>query len=127
MTVAVGTSSWTDPTLVRDTDFYPADARSAEDRLRYYASIFPVVEVDSTFYAPPAPQVARAWVERTAANFRMDIKAFGLFTGHPVARRALWADPRDAVQPEHADKTNVYAHHLEPQALDEAWRRFEIA
>lgn len=127
MTVAVGTSSWTDPTLVRDTNFYPEDARSAEDRLRYYASIFPVVEVDSTFYAPPRPEVATAWVERTPANFRMEIKAFGLFTGHPVRRQALWADLRDAVAAEHAEKQNVYAKHLEPGALDEAWLRFEHA
>jgi uncharacterized protein YecE (DUF72 family) len=127
MSIAVGTSSWTDPTLVRDTSFYPSGAGSAEERLRYYASIFPVAEVDSSFYAPPALQVARAWVERTPANFRMDIKAFGLFTGHAVARRALWSDLRDAVRVEHAGKSKVYATHLEADALDEAWLRFEHA
>ncbi|MCU1457497.1 MAG: hypothetical protein JWL73_1589, partial [Actinomycetia bacterium] len=42
MAIAVGTSSWTDPTLVRDTAFYPSGTSSAEDRLRYYSSIFPV-------------------------------------------------------------------------------------
>src|SRR5205814_757135 len=61
------------------------------------------------------------------ANFRMDIKAFGLLTGHPVSRRALWSDLRDAVRPEHAEKTRVYATHLLPEALDEAWMRFEDA
>jgi uncharacterized protein YecE (DUF72 family) len=122
--VAVGTSSWTDPTLVRDSHFYPKGASSAEDRLRYYSSIFPVVEVDSTFYAPPSPQVATAWVDRTPADFRMEIKAFGLFTGHPVQRDRLWTDLRDAVLPEHAGKTRVYGNHLEPDALEEAWLRF---
>jgi uncharacterized protein YecE (DUF72 family) len=124
VTLAVGTSSWTDPTLVRDTGFYPRGASSAEQRLRYYASIFPVVEVDSTFYAPPSEQVARAWVERTPANFRMEVKAFGLLTGHPVRRESLWTDIREAVRPEHAGKKNVYATHLEPEALDESWFRF---
>jgi uncharacterized protein YecE (DUF72 family) len=127
MTVEVGTSSWTDPTLVRDTSFYPKGAGSAEDRLRYYSSIFPVVEVDSTFYAPPSLQVSKTWVGRTPANFRMDVKAFGLFTGHPVASRTLWADLRDAVLPDHVDKAKIYATHLEPDALDEAWLRFEHA
>jgi uncharacterized protein YecE (DUF72 family) len=127
MSIAVGTSSWTDPTLVRDTSFYPEGSRSAEERLRYYASIFPLVVVDSSFYAPPSADVAHAWVERTPANFRMDIKAFGLLTGHPVSRRTLWSDIRDAVRPEYAEKTRVYATHLLPEALDEAWRRFEDA
>ena len=127
MAIAVGTSSWTDPTLVRDTDFYPKGANSAEDRLRYYASIFPVVEVDSTFYAPPSSQVARTWVERTPANFRMEIKAYGLLTGHPVRRESLWSDLRDAVLPEHAGKKNVYGTHLEPEAYDEVWFRFADA
>ncbi|MCU1457771.1 MAG: hypothetical protein JWL73_1863, partial [Actinomycetia bacterium] len=125
MAIAVGTSSWTDPTLVRDTAFYPSGTSSAEDRLRYYSSIFPVVEVDSTFYAPANPAVAAAWVERTPEHFRMEIKAFGLFTGHPVRRDALWKDLRDAVLPEFAGKKNVYDKHLEPDALEEAWARFE--
>jgi uncharacterized protein YecE (DUF72 family) len=127
MPVRVGTSSWTDPTLVRDTNFYPVGASSAEERLRYYSSIFPVVEVDSTFYAPPARQVANAWAERTPDDFRFEIKAFGLFTGHPVRRETMWSDLRDAVLPEHAEKKNLYATHLEPDALDEAWRRFEAS
>src|SRR5436190_23321672 len=61
--LAVGTCSWTDPTLVRDTEFYPEGVDSAEERLRYYASIFPLVEVDSTFYGPPVERVVKAWTE----------------------------------------------------------------
>ena len=37
--------------------FYPAGADTAEERLRYYASQFPLVEVDATYYALPC----RAW------------------------------------------------------------------
>ncbi len=120
----VGTSSWTDPTLLNEVSFYPPGASSAEDRLRYYASIYTAVEVDSTYYAPPSRNVAEAWVERTPACFRFDIKAFGLLTGHPVRPNALWSDLRDGVLPEHEDKKNIYASHLEPEALDEAWLRF---
>ena len=127
MTILVGTSSWTDPTLVRDTDFYPPGASSAEERLRHYASIFPVVEVDSTFYAPPSPEVARLWVERTPPGFRMEIKSYGLFTGHPVRPATLWKDLRSEIRQEHADKGNVYAEHLPPDVVDEAWARFDHA
>jgi uncharacterized protein YecE (DUF72 family) len=125
MTIKVGTSSWTDPTLVRDTGFYPPGAGSAEERLRYYASIYPVVEVDSTFYAPPAKTTAEAWVERTPPGFRFEIKAFGLFTGHPVQPKALWPDLREAVLSEHAEKKRLYGSHLQPEALEEAWARFD--
>jgi uncharacterized protein YecE (DUF72 family) len=127
VSISVGTSSWTDPTLVRETDFYPRGVSSAEARLRYYASIYSAVEVDSTFYAPPSPQVARTWVERTPAGFRMEIKAYGLLTGHPVRRESLWADIREGIVPEHAGKKNVYGTHLEPEAFDESWYRFADA
>lgn len=127
MAILVGTSSWTDPTLVRDTDFYPSGASSAEERLRHYAAIFPVVEVDSTFYAPPSPEVARLWVERTPPGFRMEIKSYGLFTGHPIRPATLWKDLRSEIPQEHADKKNVYADHLPPELVDEAWARFDHA
>ena len=44
-----GTSSWTDPTLLKSKDFYPADAGNPEKRLRYYSEHFPLVEVDASF------------------------------------------------------------------------------
>ena len=127
MAILLGTSSWTDPTLVRDTDFYPPGARTPEERLRHYASIFPVVEVDSTFYAPPSPEVARRWVERTPTGFRMEIKSYGLFTGHPVRPGTLWKDLRQAIPGEHRDKANLYVDHLPAEVLDEAWARFDAA
>lgn len=127
MGISVGTSSWTDPTLVRDTDFYPPGATSAEDRLRHYASIFPVVEVDATFYAPPSPDVARLWVERTPARFRMEIKSYGLFTQHPVRPATLWKDLRGEIPAEHRAKRNIYLSHLPEEVVEEAWARFDHA
>ena len=41
-----GTCSWTDRTLIESGGFYAADIRSPEARLRYYAQVFPIVEVD---------------------------------------------------------------------------------
>jgi uncharacterized protein YecE (DUF72 family) len=127
VTIRVGTSSWTDPTLVRDTGFYPKAASSAEERLRYYASIFPVVEVDATFYAPLSPETSRLWVERTPPSFRMEIKAYGLFTGHPIRPATLWKDLRAEIPDEHRGKRNLYRHHLPDAVLDEAWKRFDHA
>ena len=60
MTILVGTASWTDKTLVDSGKFYPAEAKSPEARLRYYAQQFPMVEVDASYYAIPTPQTAQA-------------------------------------------------------------------
>ena len=46
--ILVGTASWTDKSLIK-SGWYPGDATSAEARLKYYASQFPLVEVDSTY------------------------------------------------------------------------------
>jgi len=48
MSILVGTASWTDKTLIDSKKFYPTGCTSAEARLRYYASLFPLVEVDSS-------------------------------------------------------------------------------
>jgi uncharacterized protein YecE (DUF72 family) len=53
--------SWTDAPLVNSNLFYPPLARSAEERLRFYAERFKTVEVDSTYYALPAERNARLW------------------------------------------------------------------
>ena len=55
MTILVGTASWADKSLVDSGKFYPPDVTSPEERLRYYASQFPMVEVDSSYYAMPLP------------------------------------------------------------------------
>lgn len=123
-TVLCGTCSWTDKTLVQETDWYPSRSMSAEDRLRFYAARFPVVEVDSTYYAPPAEQQARLWAERTPDGFRFDVKAYSLLTGHPTKPQSLWRDLRDELPEEVVEKRNVYASHLSPAQFDEAWDRF---
>src|SRR5262245_45914182 len=79
--VLVGTASWTDPTMTASGVFYPVGADSAEERLQYYASTFPVVEVDATYYALPAERTSQLWVDRTPPDFTFDIKAHALMTG----------------------------------------------
>src|SRR5207302_10725992 len=82
--IRVGISSWTEPTLIKAGTFYPPDATTAEDRLRFYAPKFPVVEVDSTFYAIPNPKTAQLWVERTPKYFVFHANAYAFLTQHPT-------------------------------------------
>src|SRR6266436_5254425 len=122
--VRVGTASWTDRTLI-EAGWYPPEANNPEKRLRYYARQFPLVEVDSTYYALPAEQTAAAWAARTPARFTVNIKAFSLFTQHPTRVEALPADLRlDAVK---AGKARVYLKDVDPSVADQAWDRFLAA
>jgi uncharacterized protein YecE (DUF72 family) len=122
--VRVGTCSWTDKTLVKDTDWYPKRTMSAEERLRFYAARYSIVEADSTYYRPPSRELTGSWAERTPDGFRMNVKAYSLMTGHPTKRETLWSDLQEVLSEDAAGKANVYPHHLPPDALDEAWDRF---
>jgi uncharacterized protein YecE (DUF72 family) len=97
---------------------------TAEERLKFYASRFPIVEADSTYYFPPSPQLTRSWVERTPADFTMNVKAYSLMTGHPTKPSSLWRDLRDELPADVAEKRNLYPHHLDDDTLDEVWLRF---
>lgn len=122
--VKVGTCSWTDPTLVRQADWYPRRSMTAAERLSFYSSRFPVVEADSTYYFPPTPELARTWVERTPETFTMNVKAYSLLTGHPTFPHSLWPDLQEAVLPDFKDKRRLYAKHLPEEAVEEVWDRF---
>ena len=122
MPVLVGTASWTDKTLIACGRFYPPEATTAEARLRYYASRFPIVEVDSSYYAMPAPNTAQLWAERTPNVFVMNVKAFRLFTGHQTSPTVLHKDLRDALGP--TAKPMLYYRDVPAEIRDELWRRF---
>ncbi|MFI7492106.1 DUF72 domain-containing protein [Micromonospora echinaurantiaca] len=116
--IKVGTASWTDRTLL-DSGWYSQTADTPEKRLAYYARQFPLVEVDATYYSPPAERTARLWAERTPAGFTFNVKAFSLLTGHPTKVSALYKDLRPDT-----DKRNLYPDDLPPQAYEEVWTRF---
>lgn len=120
----VGVTAWTEPTLVKSGLFYPQDVTSAEERLRYYAANFPITEVDSTYYAPPARNVAQAWADRSPDGFVFDVKAYRLLTEHPTPPGSLWRDIREDLPPDLAKKRNLYPKDLPADVRDEAMRRF---
>ena len=125
--VYYGTSSWTDPTLLKSKDFYPPDAKKPEERLRFYSEHFPLVEVDATFYALPSERNAGLWAERTPEDFVFNVKAFGLMTQHAVAVKSLPEPIRDMLPEETAAKARVYARELPEDALNAVWDMFASA
>jgi uncharacterized protein YecE (DUF72 family) len=119
--VSCGTCSWTDRTLIKAGTFYPPTARTAADRLAYYASQFPIVEVDSTYYAMPSERNAQLWVARTPPGFLFNIKAFGLFTHHPVEVKRLPAAVRERLPAAVAEKTRIYLRDVPEETRTLVW------
>ena len=122
--IRVGTASWIDRTLLA-SGWYPPEANTPDKRLRVYARQFPLVEVDTTYYALPAEQTAAAWALRTPDGFTFNIKAFSLFTQHPTRVTALPADLREAAGTSGRDR--VYLKDVDPGVAEEAWDRFLAA
>jgi uncharacterized protein YecE (DUF72 family) len=122
--IRVGTASWTDPTMARRKVFYPRGVSSAEDRLRYYAEQFPVVEVDSSYYSLPERAVARLWTERTPPQFSFHVKAHALMTGQPTEVSRLPEGLVDALPAAVADKPRIYAKDLPLELYDAVWSHF---
>ncbi len=122
--ILVGTASWTDPTMTAAGVFYPNGADTAEERLAYYASTFPVVEVDATYYALPAERTAQLWVDRTPPDFTFDIKAHALMTGQGTETKRLPKAIREALPDELKAKTRIYAKDLPEELNDEVWSTF---
>jgi uncharacterized protein YecE (DUF72 family) len=125
--ILIGTSSWTDPTLVKESDFYPPGTGTAEKRLRFYASQFPLVEVDSTYYFPPSEKNAALWIERTPAHFTFNVKAYSLLTNHPTKTESLHADLREELPEATTKARRLYREKLPDEVVDEVWRRFHDA
>jgi uncharacterized protein YecE (DUF72 family) len=122
--IRIGTASWTDPTMTAAGVFYPDGADSAEERLQFYASRFPLVEVDATYYALPARRTAELWVERTPPDFTFDIKAHALMTGQPTETKRLPKDLRESLPGELQAKGRIYAKDLPEAAKDDVWAWF---
>ena len=120
--ILVGTASWTDKTLIASGRFYPPNDNTPESRLRYYASQFPLVEVDSSYYAIPEARVAQLWAERTPPSFLFNVKAFRLLTGHQTAPGALPPDIAKALGP--IKSKNLYYKDAPDEIRDAVWDRF---
>lgn len=74
--IQIGLTGWS------DHDVIPSNAKS---KLRDYAAHFPIVELDTSFYAIPSEQNILNWMDQTPDNFQFIAKAYGPLTQH--ARR----------------------------------------
>jgi len=60
-------SAWKGP-------FYTSNMDNSSDWLRYYASVFDYVEIDSSFYRTPNVFTVKNWLKKTPENFKFTAK-----------------------------------------------------
>ena len=122
----VGITAWSDKSLLT-SGFYPRGTKSAEARLRFYATQFPVVDNDSAHYALPTREQTQRWVERTPPGFTMNVKAFASLTEHYIDPKRLPEDIRQALPEATRNKARAYPRDLGPEILAEIAVRFREA
>lgn len=79
--IYIGTSGWSYPKGDGTWNgyFYKAGEK---DELTYYSRFFNTVEINSTFYRPPEPRIAKSWASRVPDGFLFTVKLWQKFT-HP--------------------------------------------
>jgi uncharacterized protein YecE (DUF72 family) len=115
--IRVGVCSWADETLTKV--WYPPGVRSGEQRLRYYADRFDVVEANSTYYRMPEQELVAQWASRVPDGFTMHVKVFGAMTRHPVKLEQLPPELRDVPVDERGR-----VHRPPDEWREEVFRRF---
>ena len=65
--------------------FYPNDLKD-DGMLGYYASKFPVVEINNTFYRLPKESVIQSWAAQVPDHFTFTIKVDTATTGDLIKR-----------------------------------------
>lgn len=74
--IKIGLTGWGDhPSLY-------SSHLSKKDRLFDYSGHFPIVEVDTSFYAIPSTKNVEKWIQDTPDQFQFIVKAYQGITGH---------------------------------------------
>lgn len=98
-----------------------AEMSSGVARLPKYSEHFGCVEVDSSTYAIPSPDVVTRWVQNTPEGFTFLVKAFGGFCASSVAKASLPRDVRELLET-HSERV-AYAR-MPEGAKDLLWAKF---
>lgn len=80
--IHIGVTGWHDHEALYTT------RGGAQDKLRQYSRVFPIVEVDSSFYAIQPERNYVLWAQQTPAHFGFVVKAYQGMTGHARGQAA---------------------------------------
>lgn len=117
--VRFGTSSFASNDWIGP--FYPAGTKPG-DFLRYYATQFDTVEIDSTYYSIPAARVVDGWAAKTPPHFLVSAKfprsiVHGGDAARPDPRRVLLPDATYADRDEFLEVMSRLGSKLGPLVL----------
>ncbi|MEK8216757.1 MULTISPECIES: DUF72 domain-containing protein [unclassified Paenibacillus] len=79
------------------------------DRLPTYSAHFPIVEIDSSFYAVQPVRNYAKWVSQTPDAFRFIVKAYQGMTGHLREKKNYYDTPEEMYQAFHTSIEPVRA------------------
>lgn len=82
--ITIGLTGWSDHELIA-----PVNKRKLED----YASHFPFVEIDTSFYGIPSAKSIQSWMDKTPERFQFIPKAYQAMTQHQH-----WQDHYDSLE-----------------------------
>lgn len=74
--IEIGLTGW------GDHDSLYRDLTSSKGKLQAYSGHFPIVEIDSSFYAIQSERNYKKWIEETPEPFSFVVKAYRGMTGH---------------------------------------------
>ena len=88
--ITIGLTTWSDhPNLIND------EQRPVQ--LSEYAAVFPVVEIDTTFYGVPSESTFLHWVEQVPTSFQFIVKANREMTMHPDLDQQITEAEREQI------------------------------
>lgn len=88
--ITIGRTTWSDhPNLIND------EQRPVQ--LSEYAAVFPVVEIDTTFYGVPSESTFLHWVEQVPTSFQFIVKANREMTMHPDLDQQITEAEREQI------------------------------
>lgn len=129
--VRIGTSGWSYPSGKGTWNgvFYPEKRARARgfDELRFYAEHFDTVEINSTFYRPPAPETGRSWAAKTPPGFEFSVKLYQKFTHPEMFLKATGTDPHDLGQADVDEFTRGIAPIVEAGKLGALLVQFPVS
>ena len=97
--IYIGLTGW------GDHDSLYTDVTKVNQKLETYAGTFPVVEVDSTYYAILQQSTIEKWCRETPEDFKFIVKTHQFMTGHGDFRTSysnineLYKDYKEMLQP----------------------------
>lgn len=93
--------------------FYPEVRTKRFDELEFYSGFFDTVEINTTFYRPPAPGMAQAWARKVPDGFEFSVKVWQKFT-HAIKIGEHGGEARESWPPPTQEDVDIFTRGIEP-------------